>query len=339
MVNRISSALVFSLLKRAYRSGSDKAIYDILCLDQNSSGPRFREGHSEGKTSCNWPSRSFFNNINYDEYLNARKQYEEERMKRLASEKKLRTELGVWCFLALLKAYTTGLYLDNQEAAKRDIISCCRDCNINTRKINYYNKYSITVERICHDIIVECENSQNSPLVEADDQESPLILNEIRAFLGGQATDKGVVFKTFQSNEAFIQCLFPKNCIDDFNTLGLPNDVIVECSYDDEEARKIGDKFLHDNGLRSRKVVENCKRLYEDMDNADALYNGCISITEKRFTNNTSKALVLSCIRRCTDTCYPYRGFAVLVLVALLGEIQFRRVYKDEEGAHRLIQE
>lgn len=352
MANRINSSLIFELLNHVYNATNAK-IYDLLLFsidnDHAVAGPRFRDGHNPKSQTCFWPSKTWGDKLYYQyshsqtninpDYLKAGQLIEQEIYRTLPSSLGLETALGVWCYDVLLKAFTTGRYENNPTAAKIAILAVSRNYGMSKQKLNYYSKFTVSIEKTLCDIVRECENSSGKGFVEDDEITSTLILHDIRAFLEGLTTEKDIIFKSFQSNEEFVQYLLPRNCIDDFTSMGITCDAVVECGYDDEYVKRIGDKFFHDNFYRTRQVVANCKRIYEDINYAEFLYDGCLTTLTSHITNARTKELIISCIRRCTNGSYPYRGLAVLVLLALLGEAQFKRLFPDATSAHAKIHE
>lgn len=356
MARRINSSLVFALLVKAYKM-SDGKIYDLLLYrtdvmenNHTTNGPRFKNGLNASKKACFWPSESwgnmFFQFENSaeccPEYKKACQLYRCELQRTLPTELGLTTGLGVWCYNVLLEAYTKGVYENSPTHAKIDITSVCRDYGISKARLNYYIKYTVSLEHVLQDILKECENSSSQSLEESDGESFiALALHDIRAFLEGLSTENGIIFKKFKTNEEFVRCLLPQKCIDDFSSLGIPQsvlyDVIAEHSYDDEYETAICDKLANDDGFRIRLIAEKSQRLLNDVVSAEELYKGSLEVLTSYISNTRTKDLFVSCIRRCSNGNYPYRGFSVIVLMALLGERQFKRLFPSTTHAHNTI--
>lgn len=350
MANRINSRLVFELLHNVYDC-KDSIIYKMLLFyDKTSAGPRFKRGCSDDKTKCTWPKDAWGKRIdteyeditaNNTELEKAYQLRGDEVAAALPSELQLKTALGVWCYETLVHAFTTGKYEGKHAESRNAILSTCRVFGVAKQRLNYLSKTTVTIEKALLYIVVECEYSSGKSVEEVTEEtdNTKLILSDIRAFLEGRNTEKGTVFIIFSSNKEFIFRLFPEICIDDFSSLGLSFDSIVECGYDNEYAIKLGNKFAHDNCFRIKQLVIRCKQLYGDIENANVLYNYSLSTLTNFITDTHEKDEVMSRVRCCTDVNHPYRGFAVLVLYALLGINQFMRLFPSITGAQTIMRD
>lgn len=322
----------------------------LLFYDKTSAGPRFKRGCSDDKTKCTWPKDAWGKRIdseheditaNNSELEKAYQLRGDELAAALPSELQLKTALGVWCYETLVHAFTTGKFEEKQAEARNAIISACRNYGVAKQRLNYLSKTTVTIEKTLLYIVVECEYSSGKCIEEVTEEadNTKLFLSDIRAFLEGRNTEKGTVFINFSSNEEFVLRLFPQICIDDFSSLGLSFDSIVECRYDSEYAIKIGNKFAHDGFFRTRQLVAKSKQLYGDIENADVLYNYSLLTLTSFITDSHEKDEVVSRVRCCTDVNHPYRGFAILVLYALLGIKQFMRLFPSPSSAQSVMRE
>lgn len=320
----------------------------LLFFDKTSAGPRFKRGCSDDKTKCTWPKDAWGKRIdsehenitaNNSELEKAHQLRGDELAAALPSELHLKTALGVWCYETLANAFLTGKFEGKQAEARNAILSTCRAFGVAKQRLNYLSKTTVTIEKALLYIVNECEYSSGKSIEEVteDADNTKLILSDIRAFLEGRNTEKGTVFVIFSSNEEFITRLFPQICIDDFSSLGLSSDSIVECGYESEYAIKIGNKFAHDNYFRIKQLVVKCKQLYGDIENANDLYNYSLSTLTNFITSIHEKEEVISRVRCCTDVNHPYRGFAVFVLYALLGVNQFMRLFPSIASAQAIM--